>query len=85
MSMTKRITICALFGLICLFTDNSKEHMLANTAPRDDPRTAPIHVGFGKRPCCSAITTVTLGGSNIEGKHFIQFACDSIAVKIRNL
>ena len=42
MSMTKSITICELVGLICLLTDNSKEHMLANTAPRDDPRTARV-------------------------------------------
>ena len=85
MGMTKSITICALVGLIWLFTDNSKEHMLANAAPRDDPRTAAVQVGFGKRPCCSAVTTVTLGSSNIERKHFIQFACGSVAVKIRNL
>lgn len=49
---------------------STKEHMLANAAPGDKARTIHVETSFGKAPRCSAVPTLSLGSSNINGKHF---------------
>jgi hypothetical protein len=59
---------------------NSKERALTNAAPRDYARPPHVHVCFCKAPGCSAATTLSFGGSNIDGEHFAQYASGCVSI-----
>jgi hypothetical protein len=63
-------------------TYKSKQHVLANGAPRHNARTFHVYMRFGKVLYRAAVRTLSLGSRNIHSEYFAQLTCGCVTVKI---